>query len=340
MKYTNESKLRYFRLSKEAKYIYSDMPSIGYIISEKDNKEFSLIDEITKIDKESESPEQFLEKAKEAINNFNEIIAERFGKVVSLRVKSDVSKSKKHPNKNFVIIRRVNWKKFKDSLKNTASEETEIKIKYDYITECEISIIKTLISRDENKTDYIERIRETVIKFTKDDKKEIDNELTELNKIYRRLAKKGLNLLIVCLKFQLSELERTINNYEFISAYSELRKILITFCKTFLALNQKLEEKNYRDINILDETAQGLKKLEDLKNNLIKISEFEHKNGYDAREDNYLHLRFYKEYSDIFVHQSVCVVPSLSVYEVLIFRHEIEKFVQTIKILLNYYLTN
>ena len=58
----------------------------------------------------------------------------------------------------------------------------------------------------------------------------------------------------------------------------------------------------------------------------------------DPHKDNYLHLRFYRDYSDAFVHQRAYVIPGLSVLEVYIFNNEITRFVEATNIITKEYL--
>ncbi len=346
----NSKDQKYFRITKESKYLYVDM--LPYIYPEGDGFR-SFIDDLRKIDKNASSPEQFLREATIEKNKFNTVMKQIYGKtVLNVRIEPDNAVSPRKRKKNYVIIRKIYWKKFKEALVSDSKEDvSSLFQEYNYIMKCNFGFLyDTLMLRNGTNKNYINSIRKHVKSFLKPHIKKIMKNLNNLYKLDNILIslshKKQLGYGIVYatgLKFQLDGLKRDIRTYDFISAYSKLRVILLTICKAFLVISGK--DKGWKsnwpfkkeDREIMKEITSGIGRLDELKESFIKKRKITSTKS-DPHEDNYLHLRFYNDYSYASVHQRAYVIPGLSVLEVYIFNNEITRFVEATNIITKEYL--
>lgn len=354
----NRKDQKYFRITKESKYLYTDM--LPYIYPE--GKEFrSFIDNLYEIDKNVSSPKQFLRDATIEKDKFNTVMKQIYGEtVLSVRIEPDHKVSQRKKGKNYIVIRKIYWKKFKEALESNSKEDvTSIFQKYDYLMKCNFGFLyEKLILRDEAKPGYIEEIQKTTKTFTNSYIHKIRSELSKLYKLYKKLliissTKNEFSMAFIFstgLKFQLESLKHDLKNYDFVASYSKLRSTLITICKIFLVLSKRSNDwgdawpykKN--DGDILKKVTNNIPEFQKLINEFIKARDIKPrgaencKTSYDPnKDDNYLHLRFYSEYSEGFVHQYAYVIPALSVYETMIFKNEISKFVEAMYIMKEYY---
>lgn len=346
----NSKNWRYFRITKESKYLYSDLLPYLYLGEKsKDKMLLSFIDRLEEIDKKSKTPIEFFKMIKGALDDFNKNMEEFYGrKLLNVRLEKDYSvSSKKHKIKNFTIIRKIFWRQFREFLNEYATDEAySLSDKYYYLMECNYGLLyDKLMMRDNIKSNYIKGTVNTIKPFLKPHLNEISKKLSSLDLMQKLLIKKSYIKnpytsvkYAIGLKFQLESLKRDVNNYDFVSSYAKLRSILITICKLQLALlgkNKFLgnEDMKIHDFDITKNATIGINEFVKLKNDFQEvINTHNPKRKYNKTAD-YLYVRFYETYSNGFVHQNAYVIPGLSLFEALIFKNEITKFTEAITIL-------